>query len=131
LHHGDEHDAGPPHARARRSTVATSRSAWYDGLDRRDTKCRTSGVDSGDCLANSSVDFSYVGLNESLADETAAEARRSRSYDYDSDHDRLGVTLQTGDDATPNHRFYAKDANGSVEGLEDANGDVGRQQRYD
>lgn len=104
----------------------------YDGLDRRDRKTtKKSG--------NREVkrDYSYLGTTELLIDEQVGtsglasddeDRTTSQDYDYDSQGDRLGqqTTTDTGD----RYRTYDKDANGSVTGLEQANGAVADDEDY-
>jgi RHS repeat-associated protein len=92
----------------------------YDGLDRRDTK-----VADG-----REFDLSYVGLSESLSQEQQFGGEERRTYDYDSALERLGTARRTSPSQTAQYRAYSKDASGSVEGLEDQNGEVG-QDRYE
>ncbi len=78
----------------------------YDALDRRDQK-----TESGQAQ-----DMSYIGTSESLSEE--AGAGKDRSYDYSSDMERLGQAKGS------DYKGYAKDANGSVEGLEEDDGSM-------
>ena len=103
----------------------------YDGLDRRDRKARKA-PDGGEL---STEDFTYIGTSELLAEHASRSgtsgdltAKRS-SFDYDSQGDRQGQQIQ--DDAGRRYRPYAKDANGSVVGLENADGEIAASERYD
>jgi RHS repeat-associated protein len=86
----------------------------YDGLDRRDR--RTVEEDDED----RHHDYSYIGTSEMLSRETDKDGKK-KDYDYDSDGRRLGQTVKDGS-AAAKHKPYAKDATGSVEGLEDDDG---------
>jgi RHS repeat-associated protein len=86
----------------------------YDGLDRRDT--RKVGT-------TKTRDFSYIGLSELLSRDVDEDGK-TRSYDYDSQGDRVGQQVTSG--STSRYRSYVKDANGSVLALEDDNGDIDR-----
>ncbi len=92
----------------------------YDGLDRRDQKQD----------GTRTLDLSYVGLSEKLSREEDAE--RAKTYDYDSQMRRLGQSTRPIGGSTWTFRSYAMDALGSVEGLEDADGEfgVGGADRY-
>jgi RHS repeat-associated protein len=94
----------------------------YDGLDRRDTK-----------LADGrEFDLSYIGLSEALSQEQQVGGGERRSYDYDSLMERLGTARRTTETQTAAYRAYSKDAAGSVEWLEGANGErVGDPYEYD
>jgi RHS repeat-associated protein len=99
----------------------------YDGLDRRDL--RIVGSDTATCSnptagGAQTLEYSYVGLTEQLSREQRSDGT-ARTYDYDSAHQRLGQTRPGGA-----YRSYAIDANGSVEGLESANGTVAPQDSY-
>ena len=104
----------------------------YDGLDRRDSK-----VTEGENGATERRDYSYIGTSELLTTESirttdAADVATTErhSYDYDSRGERQGQQVEA--DATVRYRPYAKDANGSVVGLEDEEtGEVAANKRYD
>jgi RHS repeat-associated protein len=83
----------------------------YDSLDRRDL--RTEG---GRTWHNS-----FVGLSERISREETPD--QSRRYQYDSGLQPLGRRA-VGPGLDNVFRSFALDANGSVEGLEDADGDV-------
>jgi RHS repeat-associated protein len=94
----------------------------YDGLDRRDTK-QAGGRE---------FDLSYIGLSEALSQEQQFGGDERRSYDYNSAMERLGTARRTSPTQTAPYRAYSTDASGSVEGLEDANGEiVGQRYSYD
>ncbi|MCP9491792.1 MAG: hypothetical protein MSC31_18245, partial [Solirubrobacteraceae bacterium MAG38_C4-C5] len=103
----------------------------YDGLDRRDRKVRKDKTTGAQLETR---DYTYIGTSELLASESTSKAgadltRERRSYDYDSQGDRQG---QQTDQATgTRYRPYAKDANGSVLGLETGEGEVPETERYD
>lgn len=84
----------------------------YDGLDRRDTK--TTG--------STTRNFAYIGATEHLSTERSGTT--TYSYDYDSAYDRQGQSTKP-DASAGSYRAYTKDANGSVEGLEDKDGNLG------
>ena len=90
------------------------RDYTFDGLDRRDTRTAGSAV----------FDFAYIGMTEKLSREEAPDGggRKVHSYDYDSGLRRQGKQTRAGT-VTSAYRSYAKDANGSVEGLEDGEGE--------
>jgi hypothetical protein len=97
----------------------------YDGLDRRDT--RTIRKDGPDPVR----DFSYIGTSELLSRDVDDDGAK-RFYDYDSDGDRVGQ--QVSDSTGNRYHAYAKDANGSVLGLEDEDGVIdqtGDSMRYE
>jgi RHS repeat-associated protein len=94
----------------------------YDGLDRRDTKQADGRT----------FDLSYIGLSESLSQEQEFGGDERRSYDYNSTMERLGTARRTSPTQTAPYRAYSTDAAGSVEGLEDANGEIiGEHYSYD
>jgi hypothetical protein len=84
----------------------------YDPLDRRDRRTE----------AGKTWIYQHVGLSEALSREEATDGS-SRRYEYDSQLRPLGrrATSPGVDNA---FRSYALDANGSIEGLEDADGDI-------
>ena len=104
-------------------------SSWfeYDGLDRRDAKCKGARVDA--CTSTSKVDFSYVGTSQQLASEKGAG--QDKSYDYTADGERLGQWSKADGDTSAKYKTYAQDANGSVEGLEGEGGSIPTGDRYD
>ena len=78
-------------------------------------------------------EYSYVALTEKLSRETtptaSGEETVTRSYDYNSDLERLGQTRKLGTQAS-SFRVYGADAVGSVEQLENEDGSVGAGQTY-
>ena len=90
----------------------------YDGLDRRN---RRIVIENGD---EQDHDYSYIGTSELLSRETDHRETR-KQYDYDSNGRRLGQAVERTEDATPAYRAYSHDANGSVEGLENEDGETG------
>jgi RHS repeat-associated protein len=107
----------------------------YDGLDRRDISVKKAGTSVTDRR-----DYSYIGTSELLAGRsTRATANGSTtkrlSFDYDSQGDRQGVQMDDGQEADTDDRYhaYAKDANGSVTGLENEDGSskAGAKYEYD
>lgn len=102
----------------------------YDGLDRRDSRCEANTSADAESCTGQSTDYSYVGASELLSQEEGGG--KTLGYDYDSGGDSLGQTQPTADDPAT-YRSYAKDANGSVEGLEDSRGEFGGEgkDRYD
>lgn len=90
----------------------------YDGLDRREHREKE----------NSETDYSYIGTSNALTREE--KGTKSRSFDYDSGMEKLGLATSEGS-GTPDYRAYDKDANGSIIGLEVANGDVDATDRYE
>ena len=87
----------------------------YDGLDRRDTRE----------VGTRFFEMSYVGLSEALSQESQFEGGdERRSYDYTSALERVGTARRPdGVAGEAPYRAYSLDANGSVEGLQDATGD--------
>lgn len=117
----------------------------YDGLDRRDQKCKHKGAledtlptlsSIGECTAGSRSDMSYIGTSDKLSQERGTETlptdSKTRTYDYDSEGERLGYErTKPGDPtATDLYRTYEKDANGSVVGLEQNDGAIADNEQY-
>jgi len=101
----------------------------YDGLDRRDSKCTS--AEESDCGGGRRSDLAYVGLTQFLSAETPlggagepASTEKARDFDYDADFDSLGVASKAEGETAAAYRAYSKDANGSVEGLEQGNGEI-------
>jgi len=69
------------------------------------------------------LDYSYVGLGEELSREELPQGK-VKTFDYDSQLQRQGQTTKLTAAAPGSYRSFGKDANGSVEGLEDADGDI-------
>jgi RHS repeat-associated protein len=96
----------------------------FDGLDRRDTK--TAG--------GRTFDLSYVGASEALSQEQEFGGQSElRSYDYTGNAlERLGMARKTSPTGTAPYRAYMTDAAGSIEGLENDQGNlVGPAYSYD
>jgi RHS repeat-associated protein len=104
-------------------------SYTYDGLDRRDSRTKTTPT-----TAAKKADFSYIGSSENLSQEkdpNDAQANEVwRSYDYDSQGERVGMSMKNGASA-PTSARYSKDVNGSVEDLEDGTGTKKAGAHYD
>ena len=104
-------DAAPPSG----SSGATIDAKYtYDGIDRRDSRAEIGGN-------NTTTYYTYVGLTQNLTRERYANGNTPRQYDTSSDGETIGqwappASTPTG---TAAYRSYGKDANGSVEGLED------------
>ena len=93
----------------------------FDGLDRRDTKRESTKM----------MDLSYVGSSESLSQEQQFDGGdETRSYDYDAGMERLGMARRNAGQTSSRYRNYSKDANGSVEGLENDQGEVADGDKY-
>ena len=112
------------------SGIANPAYVTYDGLDRRDRKTvkDPAGNDS------ESRDYAYIGTSELLVSESvrtygADAATKRHTYEYDSRGDRQGQHTDATTGKT--YRAYAKDANGSVTGLEKADGTLPAADRYD
>lgn len=90
----------------------------YDGLDRRDRKTDN---ENGQPRTH---DYSYVGTSNLVSRETDKNGE-VKHYDYDSQGRRLGQSIKKPTETAPTFRVYAKDANGSVMGLEDSSGGFG------
>lgn len=109
---------------------ATAESYSYDGLDRRETKCSADTAEN--CPTGKRSDYSYVGLSSKLSsqkpDGTAA-TDKTMSWDYSSSMEPMGMSAKDAG-GTMKYRTYAKDANGSVTGLEDQTGNIAGNDRY-
>jgi RHS repeat-associated protein len=106
-----------PFGRMRKFTQGGNDTLYtFDGLDRRDTK-----IDGG-----RTFDLSYVGIGEALSQEQEFGGQAEvRAYDYTgNDLERLGMARKTSPTGTVPYRAYMTDAAGSVEGLEDDQGNV-------
>ena len=101
----------------------------YDGLDRRDRRVKRP---TGSEAEQEGRNYTYLGSSELLASEDTTTAgqpsSRRVSFDYDSAGDRLGQQRDEGDASV--YRAFAKDANGSVTGLENGSGVLGGGSRY-
>jgi len=95
----------------------------YDGLDRRETQTRGS----------TNFDSAYIGTSEQLSSETqSGGGSEERTYDYSSDGERLGMARRASSSGDFSYSAYSKDANGSVEYLEDEDGERdGQAYAYD
>lgn len=103
--------------------------ASYDGLDRRDRRVKRP---AGTSPETEGRNYTYLGSSELLASEdtsTVGLSTRRVSFDYDSAGDRLGQQRDEGTSST--YKSYAKDANGSVVGLEASDGSLADDERYD
>jgi RHS repeat-associated protein len=109
--------------RMKASEQGGSRTTYsYDGLDRRDTKTESGGR---------IFDLSYVGKSEALSQEQQFGGQGElRSYDYTGNGlERLGTARKTSA-STAFYRAYMTDAAGSVEGLENDQGNLIGTARY-
>ncbi len=97
----------------------------YDGLDRRDSKIeRTS---SG---ADKRRDYGYVGLSRRLSREQNADGK-TLYYDYSANGEREGqAKAPSGQTDRPPIAPDGKDANGSVEELEEHDGSTPEDNKY-
>ena len=92
----------------------------YDGLDRRDLSVTKDGRPR---------EHYYVGMSELLSQEqTSGGSGANDSYDYDSQGSRQGQG--TTDSSGTRYHGYSKDANGSIETIEDEDGAVADDDRY-
>lgn len=103
----------------------------YDGLDRRESST-TQDADTGAPVDTTT--YSYIGASRLLTHQVTTSAdgttTKSRSFDYDSQGNRLGIGLS--DASGSSYHPYATDGNGSVTGLENADGSFdGSTYRYD
>ncbi len=117
-----EHDEFGRMIKSNRGGIQTTYT--YDGLDRRDTKIE----------AGRTFDLSYVGASEALSQEQEFGGQGEfRSYDYTGGGlERLGTARKTSATPTAPYRAYSTDAAGSVEGLEDDQGNLlGAAYTYD
>lgn len=95
----------------------------YDALDRRDTATRNGRRSQ----------LRYVGMTEMLSQEQAPgtnQGAKTETFDYSSDGALRG-TARGDDDHVAQYRSYSFDANESIEGLEQANGEVADNERYE
>lgn len=101
----------------------------YDALDRRELERSYNALG----VLDGTRSFSYIGTSELLALLQArtptSTTTSTQNFFYDSAGDRLGVFIW--DLMDMRYRSYAKDANGSVTGLEDPDGSIADRQRYD
>jgi RHS repeat-associated protein len=94
--------------------LQTNTAYSYDALDRRERSTKD-GIQH---------EYSYIGTSELLAREgDTSSGAKIKTYDYGANGDRIGQET-SGGSGNPSYHFYAKEANGSVEGLEDAQGKV-------
>jgi len=93
----------------------------HDGWDRRDREL------SGPSDAQRVSDVSYIGTTEQLSRENSEDG--PTTYDYDSAGDRQGRQGKESDNQV-RYRAFAKDANGSVQGLEAADGSLRPEDQY-
>ena len=105
-------------------TAATTLEYEYDGMDRRDSETSD----------GKTQDFAYVGTTDQLSQERARTGGKTEDYDYDATEELVGrAEGQSGVETQGSYKDYGKDANGSVEGLEDKDGMIkpGNQYQYD
>jgi RHS repeat-associated protein len=80
--------------------------------------------------------MSYIGTSDKLSQERGTESvaldSKTRTYDYDSEGERLGYerTKPNNPASTDEYRTYEKDANGSVVGLEQNDGAIADNEQY-
>ncbi|HEX8122223.1 MAG TPA: RHS repeat-associated core domain-containing protein [Solirubrobacteraceae bacterium] len=89
----------------------------YDAFDRRDRSVDEHGTPHG---------YSYIGTSRLLSRESE-EDKPVKTYDYDSQGRRLGKQSREQGaprGSKPDFLSYATDANGSVESLEDGDGNI-------
>ena len=100
----------------------------YDALDRRALRIESSNTTATCATATPTTpgtrEYAYVGLTNMLAREQT-DTGAIRTYDYDSSYNRLGRS-KVGD----RYQSYAHDANGSVEGIEHADGTLPSTEQY-
>ncbi len=102
----------------------------YDGFDRRDSKIERIKNPTTGVHTDRSRDFSYVGSSRSLSKEIAHDGR-TLYYDYNSAGEREGQSRAPAGQTEPTvYRSYGKDANGSVEAIEEENGTVPDDNEY-
>ena len=96
----------------------------YDGMDRRDTETSD----------NKTKDFAYVGTTDQLTQQRTRTSGASQDFDYDATQELVGrAEGQNGTESQGSYQDYGTDANGSIEGLEGADGVIkpGNQYQYD
>ncbi|HWT94458.1 MAG TPA: RHS repeat-associated core domain-containing protein, partial [Solirubrobacteraceae bacterium] len=109
-------------------TSSDKASYKYDGFDRRDTM-----TEEATGKAAKTANLSYVGVSDALSQRGATNSATNNevsSYDYDSQFESLGVSRQSGASANP-YASFAKDANGSIEGLAGTTGSLTAKYAYD
>lgn len=109
-----------------------SSSYTYDGLDRRDTKTQTPSGGTA-----KSYGYSYLGLTDVLSRETTpdpaspnAPGVKVHTYDYDSAYAPVGLSSHNVGANTTSYHAYATDSNGSIEGLENPDGNIDASNQY-
>lgn len=109
-------------------TSSEKTSYKYDGFDRRDTM-----TEEFTGKAAKTANLSYVGVSDALSQRGATNSATNgevSSFDYDSQFESLGVSRQSGATANP-YSSFAKDANGSIEGLAGTTGSLTAKYAYD
>lgn len=98
---------------------------FHDGLDRRDFRYTfQNGQRSQEWR-----ELSYIGMSEMLArEQTDFNVAKNATYDYSSEGRRVGQTTQGSPGSGT--RYYATDAQGSVEALEDPQGAIASNEQY-
>jgi len=125
-----------PFERMMKSQAAAqgTQSYSYDGLDRRDTKCK--GDDPANCPTGARTDYSYVGLSQNLSSQKpdgTTSTDMSMGWDYNSTGEPMGMSSKPATQTAGTqmkYMSYAKDANGSISGLEGSDGTIKPQDRY-
>ncbi len=111
-----------------------TQSYSYDGLDRRDTKCK--GDDPANCATGARTDYSYVGLSQNLSSQKAdgtTSTDMSMGWDYNSSGEPMGMSSKPATQTAGTqmkYMSYAKDAKGSISGLEGSDGTIKAPDRY-
>jgi RHS repeat-associated protein len=119
-----EYDAFERMTKSSGGTTDTTSEYEYDGMDRRDTETSD----------GKTQDFAYVGTSDQLSQERARTGGKTEDYDYDATDELVGrAEGQGGVETQGSYKDYGKDANGSVQGLEDKDGTIkpGNQYLYD
>jgi RHS repeat-associated protein len=101
----------------------------YDALDRRDSQC-TGGTGDA-CTGGAGTGLGYIGLTSALSSEQrGGGSSQDRRYDYDSQLNRLGTDWENGSGGTTEYRSYATGPDGTVEGLQGADGSIAANETY-
>jgi RHS repeat-associated protein len=114
---------GPDAKSTQTPPTTVSDTYTYDPLDRRARKTEDRG-------GGQTTNFSYIGLTNDLSREKGPDSsgnQVTRTYDYSSNGNRLGVVRTDSTHPDGILTTFAKDANGSVEGLEDPTKTSGSQ----
>jgi RHS repeat-associated protein len=119
----------------------------YDGLDRREMRCKTT-VATGDdaapgldlpqngedpqCSSSLKTEYDYIGTSKALSSEetdgSSTTAGKTRRFDYDSKGEVLGY--EQGGAGGEKYMTYDKDPQGTIMGLEDGSGAISDGDRY-